>query len=114
VLTTSSAVRIFVARDPCDMRKSFDGLCALTRDVLQQDPYSGHYFVFVNRRANMLKLLMWDRTGFCLFYKRLEEGTFKIREMADREVSHPQLLLMLEGLELRGAKQRKRFSWNNR
>ena len=70
MLSISSQVRIFLARHPVDMRKSFHGLIGLTESVLQQDPLSGHLFVFVNRRRDRIKLLYWGGTGFCIWYQQ--------------------------------------------
>ena len=113
MLSFPPAVRIFVARSATDMRKSFDSLCALAKDVLCQDPFSGHVFVFVGRRRDRVKLLIWDRSGFWLFTKRLEAGTFAAlrapTETACVELSSRELLLMLEGIELRDVRQRRRY-----
>ncbi len=91
------------------MRKSFNGLVALTRNVMGKDPLSGHLFVFVNRRGNYLKALYWDRSGFCIWAKRLEQGNFvsnwKLEE--GREMDCTQLKLLLEGIEKKS--QKKRF-----
>ena len=73
------AQRIYLCLEPTDMRKSFDGLAALVQEVLEQDLFSGAWFVFRNRRGDRLKGLWWDGTGYCVFYKRLEEGTFPCR-----------------------------------
>ena len=70
--------RYFFYRPPTDMRKSFDGLCGLIKSGLKKDPLSGDVFVFVNRRRTLMKLILWDRNGFLLCYKRLEEGTFEL------------------------------------
>jgi transposase len=70
------AVRIFVCREPQDLRRSFDGLALITRQLLGADPRSGALYCFVNRRANRLKLLWWDRNGYCLLYKRLHRAHF--------------------------------------
>lgn len=112
MLSLPPAVRIFVARGGTDLRKSFDTLCALVQDVLAQDPFSGHVFTFFNRRRDRVKLLLWDRTGFWLYYKRLEAGTFgePIGKGASVELSSRDLLLLLEGIELRDVRQRKRYS----
>ena len=72
MITLAAATGIYLYRSPCDMRKSFDGLCGLIRSELDSDPLSGSLFVFVNRRRNMVKLLYWDRDGFMILYKRLE------------------------------------------
>ncbi len=76
------STRVFLCLPPTDMRKSFDGLAALAVDVVRQEPLSGHLFVFRNRREDRIKVLYWDRTGFCLFYKRLEQGTFRFPAFA--------------------------------
>ena len=102
------SVRIFLCRQPADMRRSFDGLAALAREIVRQDPLSGHVFVFRNRLGDRAKLLWWDRSGFCLFYKRLEEGTFQFP--ASGEVTAGELMLLLEGIDLNGATRQKRFS----
>jgi transposase len=74
-LTPKQAV-IFVATERLDLRRSFDGLAEVARDVLRKDPQSGALFLFFNRRADRLKLLWWDRNGYCILYKRLEKGSF--------------------------------------
>ena len=94
-------VRVFVYGRPVDMRLGFTGLYALTKHRLQQDPMSGHLFAFVNRRGSYLKALYWDRTGFCLWAKRLERGRF-ISDWSrehDRELDWTGLKMLLEGLE---------------
>jgi len=100
-------VRVFVCTAPTDMRKSFDGLCALVETVLKQDPFSGHLFVFLGRRRDKVKILYWDRSGFFLLYKRLEAGTFAMPERA--EVGPRELLLLLEGIEASQVHQRRRY-----
>lgn len=115
MLTLPAAVRIYVATEPVDMRRSFHGLAATVRGQLQMDPASGHLFVFVNRRANLLKAIFWDRTGYAILAKRLSQGTFHFPVDVPEGARHVtinggQLGLMLEGLDLRGARQRKRYS----
>lgn len=102
-------LRVHLYGQPVDMRKSFDGLYALTRHGLQQDPLSGHLFVFINRRATQMKVLYWDRTGFCLWAKRLESGRFLSdwRHVATREMDWTGLKLLLEGIE--PGRYRKRY-----
>lgn len=114
MLTLPSSVRIYVAAEAVDLRRGFDGLAAATRSVIGESPLSGHLFVFLNRRRNRIKLLVWDRTGYLLLYKRLERGTFELptRPAAGRrhvEVDAGELGLMLEGLDLRGARRRVRW-----
>jgi transposase len=108
MISFGPAQRYFLYRAPTDMRKSFDGLCGLVTSGLGRDPLSGEVFVFVNRRRTHIKLLVWDRSGFVLYYKRLEEGTFEIPE-AD-PLSWPQLVFMLEGVSLASARYRKRYA----
>ena len=111
MLSLPPTVRIFVARGATDMRKSFDTLAALVVEVIDEDPQSGHLFLFVNRRKDRVKVLWWDRSGFCLLAKRLEHGQFRIYDKADGgdghyEVSASELTLLLEGIDLRGSKRR--------
>jgi transposase len=114
VLTLPSTIRVFVAATPVDLRKGFDGLALLVRQSLAADPLSGHLYVFFNRRRNRAKVLFWTRSGFCLFYKRLERGRFTLPEAAASakrvEVEAAELQLLLEGIDLRGAKRRPRWS----
>lgn len=90
------------------MRKSFDGLSALVRPFLGQDPLSGHCFVFVNRRATQMRVLYWDRTGYSLWAKRLEQGRFwSWQQPPGRELDWTGLKLLLEGIEV--GRQRRRY-----
>ncbi len=77
MLTLPPSVRIYLARGATDIRKGIDGLCAVARDIVGEDPFTGHLFAFANRRRDAVKILVWDRSGFWLFYKRLERGTFQ-------------------------------------
>lgn len=102
--------RVFVSTQPADMRKSFDGLIALTRQALQRDPVSGDLYVFVNRAGTMAKVLYWTRGGFCVWAKRLEQGQFA-RWRDDRaavELTDTQWMMWLDGIEP-GARTRKRY-----
>jgi transposase len=116
MLSLPPSVHVFIARAPIDMRKSFDALENLVRVVLRKDPMSGHLFVFTNKRRDRIKILMWDRHGWSILYKRLEIGTYKLPEVSavadgDRiQVEAAELALMLEGIELTGAKRRKRWT----
>jgi len=106
------SVRIFLHERPVDMRKSFDGLYALVKHVLQENPLSGELYVFTNRRGNYLKALYFDRTGFCIWAKRLERGVFMRRHSGElkRSVSYTDLKLLLEGIDVNDVRRRRRFS----
>ena len=111
MLSLSPAVRIFVATAPTNMHLSFDRLAALARDVIQQDPLSGHLFVFRSRAGDKLKILGWDGSGFCLWYKRLERGVFHLPAAGTThvELDAAELLLVLDGIDLRAATRRPRW-----
>jgi transposase len=114
MLSFPSAVTIFLCRVPTDMRKSFDALAVLVKEVIRQDPLSGHVFVFANRRGDRLKLLYWDRDGFAIWYKRLEKGRFSWpRSDASHGITQRQLSMMLEGIELSSVRLKKRFTLKN-
>lgn len=114
MLTLPSAVRVYIAAEPIDLRRGFDGLAAATRELIRQNPLSGHLFCFLNRRKNRIKILAWDRSGYLLIYKRLERGTFVLPTapaLGSRhiEVDGAELAMMLEGIDLRHAVRRKRW-----
>jgi transposase len=106
-------VRVFLYTPPTDLRKGFDALCGLVTTAFAQDPTSGHLFLFVNRRRDRLKILYWDRDGLAIWYKRLEKGLFQLPTVGPNavsiEVSPIQLILILSGIDLRSARQRKRY-----
>jgi transposase len=112
VLSLPSALRIFLATEPADMRQGFDGLSLLVRERIAQDPLSGHLFVFRNKRRDRLKILYWDKDGFALWYKRLEKGTFRFPEAKDGrvEVTPAEMAAVLEGIDLSRARRFPRFS----
>lgn len=105
------AIRIHLATSPTDMRRGFDGLAALVQGYLGEDPLSGNLFVFRNRRGDRLKILWWDRTGYCTWYKRLEKGTFRFPEASATrvEVDAGTLSLILEGIDLQGIRRLPRY-----
>ena len=104
-------VRVYLYGQPCDMRKSFNGLIALAKNAMSQDPLSGHLYVFINKRGNYLKALYWDRSGFCIWAKRLERGNFisNWKTQQRREMDYTQLKLLLEGIEKKHQKKRFRL-----
>ena len=107
---------IYVATTPVDMRKSFDGLAAIVKNGFKKNPLDGTFFVFINRSADRLKILYWDRDGYALWYKRLEAGRFRLPVAltpggeAVVLVSAAQLAMILEGIEALAIKRQKRFS----
>jgi transposase len=107
-----SAVRIFLCTRPTDMRKSFDGLTGLVQQCFGQDPLTGHLFLFVNRRRDRIKILYFDRDGLAIWMKRLEAGTFEMPRAAESdgvELRPTDLVLILSGIDLKSARQRKRY-----
>jgi transposase len=115
VIAPSLHTKVYLAKDVIDLRKGFPGLIALTEAVLRQEPTSGHLFVFLNRRRDLMKILYWDGTGFCIWAKRLERGSFQRpplvggEERAGVELSAAQLSMMLQGIDLKTVRQRLRF-----
>ena len=115
MLTFSSAHRYFLYRPAVDLRKSFNGLSGLVTNQMRRDATSGDAFIFLNRRRDSVKMLVWDRTGFVIFYKRLEGGTFELPAAEGSVAGGAQplpwsaLLLILEGVSLGSARYRKRF-----
>jgi len=111
-----SGASIFLCTRVVDLRKSFDGLSGAVRQYLGQDPVSGAYFVFVNRRCNLMKILVWDRHGFWVLAKRLEAGRFRMPQRGDTAGTGGQilpweeLLCMIEGIDLSKVRRQKRFS----
>ena len=106
-------VRVFPHTPATDLRKGFDALSGLVISAFSQDPTSGHLFLFVNRRRDRLKILYWDRDGLAIWYKRLEKGSFQLPVVAPDAVSiemtPTQLTLILSGIDLGSARQRKRY-----
>ena len=113
----ASGLKVFLCTQPADMRRSFDGLSGMAVSIIEQDPTSGHLFVFRNRNRDRLKILYWDRDGLAIWYKRLEKGTFQFpTDLIDKEKRQPraeitseQLTLLLGGIDLRSVERRKRY-----
>jgi transposase len=105
-------IRVHLYGHPCDMRKSFDGLQALTRQGLGQDPLDGSLYVFVNRRATQMRVLYFDRSGYCIWAKRLEAGRFLSdwSQARTREMDWTGLKLLLEGIEPERLRKRYRYA----
>ena len=108
-----ASVRVYVCLNPCDMRRSFDGLHALVRDHLALDPFAGHLYLFANRRKDRLKILYWDRDGFAIWAKRLEQGAYVLpcgeADSRGCQISMDELGALLSGIDLNSAIRRKRY-----
>ena len=113
MLSLPPSVRIFIYTQSADMRCGFNKLSMFANNIMGQDPFSGHFFVYFNKRADKCKILFWDRTGFCIWYKRLEEGSFERIDNPSKttslEIDMTMLSLILEGIDISNAKQRKRY-----
>jgi len=112
MLGIPSTTRYYVYSQPTDMRKSFDGLGGLVRDKIGKDLLSGDAFIFINKRRTLLKILVWDRTGFVIYYKRLEKGTFELptSTAAHVEIEWAQLVMILEGVRLKSIRRNLRYA----
>jgi transposase len=114
MLSLPPSVRIFVATQPVDGRKGFDSLAAIVRSVFEHDPLSGHLYVFFSRRCDRVRIIYWDRSGFAMWTKRLEKGRFHMTFAAEgvfkvSAIEAAELGLILEGLDLSGARRRPRW-----
>jgi transposase len=114
VILLPGAVKVYFAVEPANLRKSFDGLSNEVRQALRRDPLSGHVFIFVNRRRNQVKLLVWTRGGFTIVHKRLERGTFAfVHEVTTEAKCVPidvhELGMLLEGIDVAHGRMSKRW-----
>jgi transposase len=113
-LDQSASVRIWLCVAPADMRCSFDRLAELAASVTGQDPLGGHLFLFRSRGGDRLKILYWDTDGYALWYKRLEEGTFKLPRLDAQsksvELRASELAMLLDGIDLKSVKRAKRYA----
>jgi transposase len=114
MLSLPPSVRVFVATQPVDGRKGADSLMAMVRDLLGHDPLSGHLYVFFSRRCDRVRIVYWDRNGIAMWSKRLERGRFRPAFTADGRfaasaVESAELALVLEGIDLAGARRRPRW-----
>jgi transposase len=111
MLSFPPSVRIFLCLIPTDMRRSFDGLANMASEVCGHSPFTGHLFVFCNRRRDRVKILYWDVDGYALWYKRLEKGAFRFSERGKEtlEMTAEELWAMLSGIDLGTTQRRKRY-----
>ena len=115
MLAVPQQVKIFVALQPTDMRRGFPGLSGEVQSTLQQDPLSGHLFLFRNRRRDRIKILFWDGDGYAIYYKQLSRGTFEFPAPSDPrspvvQIRASELAMLLDGIELKGRKRRTRYA----
>lgn len=114
MLTVPQQVKIFVALQPTDMRRGFPGLSGEVQATLQQDPLSGHLFLFRNRRRDRIKILFWDGDGYAIYYKQLARGTFEFPQPQDPQspvvqIRASELSMLLDGIQLKGRQRRPRY-----
>jgi transposase len=113
-LDRAATARIWLAVAPADMRCGFDRLAELAQAVTDQNPMEGHLFLFRGRHGDRLKILYWDKDGYALWYKRLEEGVFKLPRIEEQkksvELRASELAMLLDGIDLRSVKRVKRYS----
>jgi len=114
MLLTSAQMRVYLALGNTDMRKAINGLSILVQESMDLDPFSGHLFVFCNRRRNILKILYWDRNGFCLWSKRLEKHFFRWPESSEEvmKIDQRELMWLVDGLEINQQKAHKKLSYS--
>jgi transposase len=114
MFTLSSELKFHLYNQPTDMRKSFDSLSGIVRDILESNPCNGDVFIFINKTRNKVKLLHWQGSGFTLYYKRLEEGTFEIPRYGENvgsiSLGYTQLAMIIDGLSIKNLPKRKRYA----
>jgi transposase len=114
MLTLSAQTQIYIAMGATDMRKGFDGLCGLVIDQLKKDPLCGSLYLFINKRRDRMKVLYWDGDGLAIWYRRLEQGTFRLpkvdTETSCIELRSEEFTMLLRGIDLSSVKRHKRFS----
>ena len=113
MLNFPTNVRLYLATEPADLRRSYDGLSAMVDGTFGKQAMSGDLFIFMNRRANQIRILFWDRDGYVIMMKRLEEGTFRRATTAEGknlvEIEAGELAMLLEGIDAPIIKRRRRY-----
>ena len=114
MLLSSVQTKVYLAIGNTDMRKAINGLSILVQESMELDPFSGHLFVFCNRKRNIIKILYWDRNGFCLWSKRLEKHFFRWPESSEEvmKIDQRELMWLVDGLEINQQKAHKRLSYS--
>lgn len=105
----TASQRFFLYRQPVDMRKSFDALSGIVSEGMSKDVLSGDVYIFVGKSRDKIKLLVWEKAGFVLYYKRLESGTFHLPKTQDDSLSYSELCLLIEGMEVEVTHRHKRY-----
>jgi transposase len=111
VISFSSSLTYYLFSEPADMRKGYYGLGNLVRQHYFREPTDGSVYIFINRRRDKMKLLIWDRTGYVIYYKALEQGTFELPQRVNNELKWEELVMILEGVKLDSVKRKKRYSY---
>ena len=113
MLTFPAGVRLFLSTQPTDLRRGYDGLSAIVDSEFEMEATSGDLFLFLNRRANQVRILFWDRDGYCVLMKRLVKGTFRrvktAEDKAQVEIDAGELAMLLEGIDAKQIRRRKRY-----
>lgn len=113
MLTFPAGVRLFLATRPTDLRRGYDGLSAIVQSEFGMESTSGDLYIFLNRRGTQVRILFWDRDGYCVVMKRLERGTFRRHKSADgsthMEIAAVDLAMLLEGIDAKEIRRRKRY-----
>ncbi len=110
MLSINPGTKIFLCREPTDMRKSYNGLIYAVQNHFDINPITGGYFVFINKNRNRMKIIFWDTGGFCLFCKRLEKGRFALTSGNNFEITHMDLSLIIEGIDVHSIKRLPRYN----
>ena len=114
MFTLGSSLKFQLYCNPTDMRKSFDSLCGLVKDQLGQSPTNGDVYVFINKPRNKIKLLHWSGSGFVLYYKRLESGTFEHPrydiQTGSYQLSYSQIVMLVDGISIKNIQKKQQFS----
>ncbi|MCX2473741.1 IS66 family insertion sequence element accessory protein TnpB [Pedobacter sp. MC2016-05] len=116
LLSLASHLQFYLFMGNADMRRTFEGLCGLVRNEMNQDPMNHQVYIFINKRRNQVKLLLWEGDGFCIYHKRLEAGTFE-RPVTDENkkqvtLTRMKLQMILQGIKLESVVYRKRYQQN--
>jgi len=116
MFTLSSSHKFLLYSQPTDMRKSFDGLSGLIENHLESNPRGGEVFIFINKRRDRIKLLHWQGSGYTLYYKRLESGTFELpayaydSDYASISLNYSQTVMLIDGISIKNIQRRKRYN----